>query len=48
LIRVEGWDRAEVETVVIKTVVVSDARAEDVVISVKQAGILAKTLFTKE
>ena len=35
-IRVEGWDRAEVEVVVIKTFMAPDAHPEDVVISVEQ------------
>lgn len=34
---VEGWDRAEVEVVVIKTFATADAQPEDIVISVEQS-----------
>jgi len=47
-IRVEGWDRAEVEVVVIKTFMAPDAHPEDVVISVEQGEgeLRLRTVYT--
>jgi len=47
-VRVEGWDRAEVEVAVIKTFMAPDAHPEDVVISVEQGEgeLRLRTMYT--
>jgi hypothetical protein len=47
-IRVEGWDRAEVEVAVTKTLIAPDAHPEDVVISVEQGEgeLRLRTMYT--